>query len=246
MQTEPRKAVLNRPVFSQTSFSSDALSVLTSWLHQFRDAGRYHVRVTHARRPQRSFVVRVTADAAKLQENVDLTALVEGDGGGCCGDDDAYELAVGGVMGFYPSAGVGGFTVRIARAGDKEERAVADNGEGLPAGDLFAVTLTRPGSYELRAEKVERAMTVRVGLPEGERIRTDRPSLVRLGREGFGGEPPAMHAGQSLVVLCEVGARLRVDLAKEPGGAQPAKGGGRGTRRTVVRRPPTKGGSSKA
>ncbi len=244
MQTSPRRVLLNRPVFTQKEFSSDSLTVLTTLLHRFTEPGSYQVRVKHARRPELAFAVEVSPTAGKQQLNVDLAGLIEDDAG-CCGEDDRYELVAGGVLGLYPSAGVGGYAVTISHLGEKEKSVVLDNRKGVPGGDFFVVTLTRPGVYRVGDENSKAETEVHVGLPKGERVRTDAPTLLQLGREGFEGEAPRLIAGQSLVIHCETTARLRVvltrddtEVASEDGkGKAGAKATAAGRRRTVHKRP---------
>ena len=100
------RVLLNRPVFTQTAFDSRALTVLTTLLHRFPEAGRYQVRVQRGERREQQFEVQVSADYGAQQVNIDLATLNLETSGGCgCEPKNRYELAVGGVLGFLRFGG---------------------------------------------------------------------------------------------------------------------------------------------
>ena len=230
------QVLLNRPVFTQTAFDSRALTVLTTLLHRFPEAGRYQVRVQRGERREQQFDVQVATDHGVQQVNIDLATLNPGENSGSCGCEPKtrYELAVGGVMGFYVSEGAGRYSVSVSQVGEKEKRTLLDNRQGVPAGDFFAVTLTRPGRYRLSEENSRSEAVVYVSLPQGERLRADRPTLVVLGQDGLSNEVRLL-SGQSLVVQCDIDALIRLELLEdETGAASPTRNG-----RYTVRKPRT-------
>lgn len=221
MDRDARQVTLNRAVFTQTAYESRSLTVLTTLLHRFPAPGRYRVHVRHASRPVRDLTVVVDERSTRLQANVDLADMF--DAKGCCCDDEGnVELAVNGVAGFYPSTGVGGYHVVVTRLRGAEEggegahETVLDNAKGVPAGDYFAVVPTRPGVYLLTARDAR--AEVSVALPRRERLRTDEPTLVVLGRDGFSVPSMQLLAGRALVVQCDVGADLRLELVRPEDG----------------------------
>lgn len=234
MTRDDRQVTLNRAVFTQTAFESRALTVLTTLFHRFPRPGRYRVHVQHESRPVRDLTVVVDERSTRLQANLDLANLHE-EKGCCCDAEGDVELAVNGVVGLYPSTGVGGYGVTVTRLTEGEGRAdgghevVLDNRKGVPAGDLFAVVLTRPGSYVLAARNAR--SEVRVTLPRGERVRTDEPSLVVLTSDGFAPRSLELLAGRALVIACDVDADLRIELVR----AEEGEGRGAGPRRRTFR-----------
>lgn len=226
MRTDSQ-VTLNRAVFTQTAFESRALTVLTTLLHRFTEPGRYRVHVQHPAMPVRDLTVNVSKDAKKTQENIDLSGTGDRGHDCCCGADEDIELAVNGVLGLYPSTGVGGYRVTVssvpaegteAPASGRDERTLLDTEKGVPAGDYFAVVLTRPGTYLLTARDAR--AEVKVELPRRERLRTDQPTLVVLGAEGFRPGSVSQLAGRALVVQCDVDALLRVELVEPEGGGE--------------------------
>lgn len=235
MARAEKQVVLNRAVFAQTAFESRSLTVLTTLLHRFPVSGRYRVHVQHVSRPVRDLTVVVDERSTRLQANVDLARIHE-ESGCCCDDDGNVELAVNGVVGFYPSTGVGGYRVVVTRltseTGEREggHDVVLDNQKGVPAGDYFAVVLTRPGNYVLAARNAR--TEVRVTLPRRERLRTDEPTLVVLNEGGFTPRSLDLLAGRALVIQCDVDAELRLELVR------PEEGEAREVRRRRTYRAP--------
>ncbi len=238
MERADKQVVLNRAVFTQTSFESRSLTVLTTLFHRFPRAGRYRVHVRHASRPVRDLTVVVDERSTRLQANVDLANLFDAKGC-CCDDEGEVDLAVNGVVGFYPSTGVGGYRVTVTELttstehGEGEHKVVLDNEKGVPAGDFFAVVLTRPGSYVLAAQNAR--TEVRVTLPRRERLRTDEPTLVVLNSDGFTPRSLDLLAGRALVIQCDVDAELRLELVSAEDGEEPERPPARTYRRARPR-----------
>lgn len=202
-----KNVVLNRPVFAQRAFDSRALTVLTTLFHRFPEAGDCDLRIWRDERLIHRAHVRVVAEGAPLQLHLDLAALQETGG--------PYALAVGGVIGFYVSRGVGRYRVEIAQLTHREKVVRLDNSQVIPEGDLFAVTLVRPGIYRVLQVEGRGEGEIRVRLPGKERYRPDQATRVTVGKEGIM-EPRGVEilAGQSVVFWCTVPTSLRVEWVK--------------------------------
>lgn len=240
MERAEKQVVLNRAVFTRSSFESGSLTVLTSLFHRFPRTGRYRAHVQHASRPLRDLTVVVDEASSRLQANLDLSNL-DDERGCCCDDEGNVDLAVNGVVGFYPSTGVGGYRVVVTDVTTRAEQAegghevVLDNEKGVPAGDYFAVVLTRPGSYVLAARNARTEL--KVTLPQRERLRTDEPTLVVLNSDGFTPRSLNLLAGRALVIQCDIDAELRLELVQAEDGEEPE----RPRRRTYRRARPKEG-----
>ena len=221
MNPTRRPAVLNRAVFSNRTFDSRALSVLTTLVHRFLEAGHYEVFVRRAGSIVHRTDVHVAPDHPRLQVNVDMANVPESKR--ACGSqgDDAIELRTGGAIAFYVSAGVGGYSVTVAdrRAGDEKTGMALDSSQGVPAGGLFALTLVQPGSYRIStSSRAEAQVAVRLPLRE-KGYRPDRVTVITLRKDGFDPKSVEIFSGQSVAIQCEIGADIRADLIKEDGGA---------------------------
>ena len=77
------------------------------------------------------------------------------------------------------------------------------------------MTLTRPGRYRLSEENSRSETAVTVSLPQGERLRTDRPTLLVLSQDGLSDKEVRLLSGQSLVVQCDIDGQIRLELLDE-------------------------------
>ena len=240
--TTRRPAVLNRAVFTNRTFDSRALSVLTTLVHRFVEPGHYDVFVRRNGSVVHRTQVDVAPDHARTQVNVDMANVPESKRACGCHGDAAIELRAGGALVFYVSAGVGGYSVTVTNRGARDEKSglALDNTKGVPAGGLFALTLVQPGSYRISAgSKAEAQVAVRMPVRE-KGYRPDRVTLTTLREGGFDPKAIEIFSGQSVAIQCEVGADIRAELVKEDGGAPPID-----RKRATFRRPAPRGRDAK-
>ena len=130
--TGRRPAVLNRAVFTNRTFDSRALSVLTTLVHRFVEPGHYDVFVRRNGSVVHRTQVDVSPDHARTQVNVDMANVPESKRACGCHGDAAIELRAGGALVFYVSAGVGGYSVTITNRGARDEKSglALDNTKG--------------------------------------------------------------------------------------------------------------------
>lgn len=233
MRTNQKQAIINRALFTQRSFDSSRISVLSTLIHRFEEAGDYEVFISRTNRTPARFVVTVVEGDAPYQHNLDLSTLENPKERDCCREDADLRLHTGGVLGFYNSQGVSTFQVRIVRLGSKEKQVLFNHAEHIPAGDFFTVTPLRPGIYRVSDTLNKAEMALKVVMPpspeqgkvekatkvKGERppstYRPDQPLLVSVGKKGFDRREASLFSGQTLVFQVQSAARLRVELEKE-------------------------------
>lgn len=214
-----RRPALNRPVFTQNVFDSRALTVLTTLMHRFPEPGTFEAFVRRDGRLVGRLAIDILRECAERQINVNLAKLEVAEGTGGCRGARRYELSVDGLLGFYVSRGSGRYRVTVTTSDEKEEakRTVLDNSRCVPEGDLFAVTLVRPGVYHLVESRWKSETEIRVRLPEDvEDYRPDTPRLFELDEEGVVEKGPIeLYSGQSVVLRCMEEASIEVRL-EEP------------------------------
>jgi hypothetical protein len=207
---------LNRAIFTQRTLDSRALTVLASLFHRFTESGNFEAFIHQGDRLIQRANVQVVDENAPNQITIDMAKLDE-QAADC--DQKPYVLAVGGVLGFYVSTGVAAYTVTITRLGRETGREgrkeiLLDNKREIPAGDLFAVTLVRPGIYRAVNELNRAEMHISASLPRGEHYRADQPTLVQSTQVGFEPKEVKTLAGQSLAFNCTAPAQIRVELER--------------------------------
>ena len=238
-----KNITLNHPVFEQQAFDSSALTVLTTLLHRFTEAADYEVFVRRNERVIHRARVQV-AEGAPYQVNVDMARLGEERP---CGREGqlGYALAVGGVMGFFASAGVARYTVTITRLDKREKTTVLDSQRAVPAGDFLAITLVRPGQYQVLniGDQGRGKGEIQVAMPrEGDRLRVDQATIIEAGDQGqLKPDAVKLTSGQTVVFQCKLPTRLQLKLVK-PDDAITGGGGGGGTTPPVGPGRPPRGG----
>ncbi|MDP2659400.1 MAG: hypothetical protein Q8R28_01545, partial [Dehalococcoidia bacterium] len=148
------KAFINRDLITQTGVDSGALTMLGSVVRNFPEPGEYLGTVFQGDREGARFQLAVDKESAAMQVDIDLANLSaapreecpckEGSGGGL----RRFVVNPKGYVVFHVSRGPGGYAVRVAGVAGEHQGKPFDSRE-LQEGDLFAVTLIRPGAYSV-------------------------------------------------------------------------------------------------
>jgi hypothetical protein len=227
------KAVLNRYLFTQIGLDSGALTTLGVVLHNFGEPGSYLINVWRGDRLEGGVQLNVDPACAAMQVDIDLAAVQRQDKP-CCGDSET-PLAVNpkGYTVFHVGSGAGGYAVTAGRSnGDRADKGW--NSRELQAGDMFAATILRPGTYAVVNQLARTKAKIKVAYPAAarERYKPADPVFVECTKEEF--KPGGLEAvaSQSVVFRVHTPTRLRIELAT------PDDGGNAGPprqRRTWVR-----------
>jgi hypothetical protein len=239
---------LNRALFADRPLDSGALTALVTLLHQFTKPGEYELIARRDGQVVNRSRIRAVGEMpgaapagdrgerpgqAAYQINVDLATL--GQTLDPCATE-GYEIATGGVMGFFVGQGAGRYSVLLTRVTDEAKETVLDSEKGVPAGDFFAVTLVRPGVYLVANRLGEGQMKVEVKLPSEKGYRPNEGTLVQVTRGGFDPASASLLAGQSLLFQCQTAAQFVIELA-EPA-PETTRAAGERRRHTVRKRRP--------
>ncbi len=215
MKKAAQKVALNRPVFTQHTFDSSKLTVLTTLLHRFPEAGDYELFLRRRERIVHRARVHVTAEDAPYQIDVDLAMLGRPGMPSQHAAPTGYTVAVNGVMAFYVSQGTEQYSVTIKQLDRKEKRTLLESRRAVPETDLFAVTLTLPGVYTASSSIGRGQGEIPVALPKDKGYRPDQATLIEVNRRGtFNPRRVQIFAGQTVVLRGAVPARFRIELVK--------------------------------
>lgn len=212
-----RRPRINRHALTDTTHASDGLGVLGTIVHPVAGAGRLLGTVYREGRRLGAFEVIADDDSELPQLNLDLfgfgpgrsplpggggTGGPGGDaGGGCCDDEGKpeespevdgprFRVKPEGYLVFHVSWGRAGYHVTLAEPAEEGPKTVFDS-RRLAEGDLFALTLLRPGRYEVRtrkgrgSEKGGEGSGAAAGEPSGQ-IRVAYPTPGRTSRRPEG------------------------------------------------------------
>ena len=151
MSTQKRPILLNRAIFVLRPFQATALTPLATLIHRFPVPGTFEVFIRRDGSLMHRAPVHV-AEGGVFQINIDMAGSF----------DSTYAIAPGGALGFFVGKGEGAYSVTLDRITGRERATVLDSTKGIPAGDLFAVTLVRVGRYRVidAVNKIEGMITV--------------------------------------------------------------------------------------
>lgn len=220
MSTQKKPILLNRALFVLRPFQATALTTLTTLIHRFPAAGTFEVFM----RRDGSLLHRAPVQVAHggvFQINIDMAGSF----------NSTYLIAPGGALGFYVGKGEGAYSVSLERITGRERATILDSTKGVPAGDLFAVTLVRAGRYRVidQANKINGVITVETpAVPERirrdaraapvprQRFRPDQPTGVTIARGEMQPKEVKIFAGQTVVFDCAVASNLRIEPLDKP------------------------------
>jgi hypothetical protein len=216
MSEPKRKIVLNREVFSRRAHEVTALRVLGTLIHRFMDAGTFELFVFGDGSLRHRAPVNVS-EGGPFQINIDMTEQMA----------ERFHISPGGALGFFASGGSGQYHVRVDQIKGKERAIVLDSTKGIPAGDLYAVTLVRPGRYRVTDPVNKAEAVIYVDMPPrpepskpGDvrsasrtpvRYRHDQPTGLVVAKDEIKPREVKILAGQTVVFECSVPASIRVE-----------------------------------
>lgn len=225
--------VINRGLLEQTSFTSTSPAGLACVVHPIAAEGEHELHVLDdADQTSETIPVMVTA---RLPDGSEPAASLAVDPG----ELRAAQLRRG------PTVAVAHHIVRAGahlmlnapsardarrvRLVRKSDGGVAFDSASLGAGDRFAVTLIRPGRYQLDNQLSGHRLTLTVAYPvRGKQpYRPPAPLEIECTQAGFQAPVTTVKPAQGVVIVCRVPSRIQVALVQPDdgphgGASQPA------------------------
>jgi hypothetical protein len=208
---------INQQWLNVTSFDSGAPSQGAAVVHRFGSPGEYRVTflageaslaqtllaVTHQTPSKAAAPGHVTLDLTKVAYPPTLGAATS--------QREHVVVSPDGYVSFTNSGKPTPFAVVVHPMGEKSP---AFDTRRLGPGDLFAVTLIRPGEYRVRNELEKAEGRIRVAYPVvGDRpYRPPEPLSVECGGQGFRPAQIDVKPAQGLIFQVQTVARIRIDL----------------------------------
>lgn len=238
---------LNRTLFQQTGADSASLTMLAAVIHRPTETGDHAGTVYRGEQPVGEFMLRVV-EGGPLQASVDLAGQhLHGDPGRqgkgregepCCvedettaGGDRVYSVAPNGYAVFHVSGGGAGYAVQLASPAEVErigrgerprrrDEAQLWDSRQLQPGDLFAVTLLRPGTYRISNELGGAEANIKLGYPKRGRQAYRPPEALHVAVTDSGFEPKriALEPIQGQVYEIRAPSRLTITLVEPDDG----------------------------
>ncbi|MCA0246351.1 MAG: hypothetical protein LCH93_07010 [Proteobacteria bacterium] len=202
--------LVNTAMLRATVFESDALGVLASIIHPLT-VGEYEGEVHYGKAVVGTFGITVTEDAEPSSVQIDLNVIA---GPNANGLPRKYRATTAkeqvGYAVFYASKGSRGFQVVLRGNGE-----LAFDSRRLQSGDMYAVTLIRPGRYKMHAGRNGLVGRIDVGRAKaGEKFESEART-VAVEEKGFSPDAVAMESGSSVVFALASATNITVALEGE-------------------------------
>lgn len=209
------RARINTFALRTTAIESASLGVLGTVAHPLESEGEFRGLVYQGDTLAATFSLEVSPDATSTQADVDLAKITKGGSGRRNGF--RYAVKPDGYLLLYVSEGAGGYHVVVEKLENKKSDVVFDSRK-LNRGDLFVVTLLRPGRYEASGTAVDGAGSITVTYPKLERkpYAPGEPERITVSAGGF--DPTSVTVGPAQGVVFDTRAKdiALVVECKEP------------------------------
>lgn len=224
------KAYINHHLFTEQPLDSAKLTMATSVIHNFSEPGTYFGSIRAAEKTRSNFHLLVDEKYPAMQVTIDLadsgkTAAADCDCKTEKEDGRHYEVNPKGFVVFYVSGGAGGYAIHVTGKVTRSSEPVVFDSKDLYAGDIFAVSLLRPGTHIVSNNMGTKAQ-ITVQYPGGkngrERYNRAPPVNIRCTESGFNPSEVVVEAAQGLVFRIETksASRIRTELSRADDGGK--------------------------
>lgn len=215
------KMTFDRNVFTQIGLDSGSLTMLSTVVHSFKEAGEYRGTVRGRADPEAVFYISVDKTSPVAQANIDLSTLTastaseERCGDGSQTSESRLNVNPKGYVVFHVSAGAGGYYVHVRKADESPDTPIFDSRQ-LNDGDIFSAVILRPGEYSVTNFVTKARAEIIVPYPRVGKTgyRPPPPIRVQCDRKRFNPGRLEVHPGQGLIFDCKAASRIKIDLLK--------------------------------
>lgn len=219
------KAFINRHLFTQTSLDSGSLTMLGAVIHNFPEPGEYIGTILWKEEAVGNFRLTVDEKCPDMQVNIDLPTLHRPISEECKSELMKHFIVnpTGYVL-FHASHGAGGYAVRVGRLSEERKEKLFESRE-LKAGDLFAATLIRPGTYSITNVITRARGEIVVAYPKIGEVpyRPPKPVSIECTEKEFEPDKIKIEAAQGQVYRIRMPSRIRIELVKPDDGPEGAR-----------------------
>ena len=223
-------ARINQHLFADKPIDSGALTVACSVVHNFPEPGTYACAVVVGKKTEATFHVAVGDEYPATHVTVDLATAGRASAGEKCeceggagADGRHFEVNTKGFAVFYVSRGAGGYAVRAVGKLRKNDKPLVFDSRELRAGDIFTISLLRPGSHALsNSTGAKGKITVLYpGAKKGRELYNRAPPVeVRCTTGEFNPKEIEAEVAQGQVYRIETAepSRIKIELTKADDG----------------------------
>lgn len=205
---------INQRMVTQTVFDSGSITPLTAVLHRFPEPGRYYATVNQGEAACASFVLIVDKGTPATPSTINLGEIAP-----------IYTVSSETYVAFNAPRGSGGYSVVVEKSVGGGRSVVFDS-RMLGEGDIFVVTLLRPGNYSASNQYGAKCEVSAVRATEGlakQLSGTRRLALrskaggrgLECNKDAFNPSKVSVEAAQPLVFSIKAPMRIKVVLESQ-------------------------------
>lgn len=215
------KAFINWHIFTQTGLDSGSLTMLGAVIHKFSEPGEYIGTILRENKDVGSFRLSVDKDCPAMQVDIDLATLLRSTRARAkCESNGRFMVNPNGYVVFYVSHGPGGYAVVVGRIGEEGETKRLFDSRKLREGDMFAVTMIRPGTYSVTNVNTDAKGEIVVAYPKVGKVpyRPPNPVSIECTEKAFSPDKIKIEPAQGQVYLFKTQSRINITLIKPDDG----------------------------
>ncbi len=206
------KYMVNRSVIDQVNLESASLTSKTTIVHRVNEAGNYAGQVSKDNRIVGHFKLSVRDDAPNTAVNMNLADL-DTFSGGPGPATTSFVVATKGYCVFSVASGTGGYVVTLFKPekGDAKPYSTRE----LADGDVFAVTILRPGVYTAVNTRTKASAEITIPYPKRTESRLAvKPVSIECTQKGMNPDKVETLAGAGIVFYVKTDANISLSLKK--------------------------------
>jgi len=215
------KAFVNWHMFTQTSLDSGSLTMLGAVIHNFSEPGEYMGTILRKDEAVGRFQLTVDKECPTMQVDIDLPKIHQPTQEYCKSEPvKRFVVNPQGYVLFYVSRGAGGYAVVVGRLEDKGKEKPSFDSRELKEGDIFAVTMIRPGTYSVTNIRTDAKGEIVVAYPKIGEVpyRPPKPVSIECTEKRLILDRIKIEAAQGQVYRIKTPSRIKIELVKPDDG----------------------------
>lgn len=233
------KARINRNFLEQTTFDSGMPAGLGVIIHRFETPGEYEISLVQNDQVIERMPLVVAPEPGEGAEQMKQGPAQQAEppsqhvtfetGQTVLARSSAevarpYTVRAGGYMSFTAASHESASAI-VARSQREAEREELFDSRRLNEGDMFAVTMVRPGRYSLRNTETGARGQITVAYPTvgDEPYRPPGPVAIECDEQGFSSSEINLMPAQGIIFRIRTASRIQIDLEEPDDGPQGAR-----------------------
>ena len=174
------KRIINKAAIAKTNYNSAKVGILSYHALQIKETGNYLGHIMKGKSTLKTFPISCTAESKEYQVNLDFGMLPSNSD-----KKNGMQLRPEGYVILMDSAGGDQLHFVLEKVDKKPRKAIYKDTTKLQAGDIYACTFLRPGSYTI-SYNGKNTSTLKIAYPD-DKISTEE--VKEAIRTKVGGKP---------------------------------------------------------